>query len=245
MKVTIDMSVKDRLEALLEWLKKKAKEKAHENNGDVIADFVEKILVVELKNLDSKPETFAQDIEVPDEVMAAPLLKMKESMDTAFNDFLTGKGITPQSGNTTPQVAPQTQPAQPSVATVSTPKNGNGHEAKKKRDLEDSERNVIDTEFQALNGEFEDAKKSATAILPTLGNEVTVWQITGRISYLHREIAAARLNVPDMDKYMAFLQAHKELWAQYNSPKYQALRAQSTVNTTPKLSKKPFPQRTV
>jgi hypothetical protein len=91
----------------------------------------------------------------------------------------------------------------------------------------------------------ENAKKSATAILPTLGNEVTVWQITGRISYLHREIAAARLNVPDMDKYMAFLQAHKELWAQYNSPKYQALRAQSTVNTTPKLSKKPFPQRTV
>jgi hypothetical protein len=134
MKVTIDMSVKDRLEALLEWLKKKAKEKAHENNGDVIADFVEKILVVELKNLDSKPETFGQDIEVPDEVLAAPLLKMKESMDTAFNDFLTGKGITPQSGNTTPQVAPQTQPAQPSVATVSTPKNGNGHEAKKKRE---------------------------------------------------------------------------------------------------------------
>ena len=250
MKITTDVSVKKRLESFLEYLKKRARDKVHENNGDVIADFVEKVLVVELKRLDSNPETYVQEIEIPDNVLAEPLLKMKDNMDAAFNEFLTTKGITPQSGNP-PLVIPQTQPVELSSTpgpTASTPRNGNGHEAKKKRDLNDTEREVINAEFQALNGQFEDAKKSATALLPYLGDEVTVWQITGRISYLHRKIASGKLTVPDMDSYMAFLERHKELWAQYNSPKYQTLRTlrtQGTVNTTPKLCVKPFPQRTV
>jgi hypothetical protein len=250
MKVTIDMSVKDRLEAFLEWLKKRAKDKAHENNGDVIADFVEKILVVELKKLDSKPEVFAQDIEIPDEVLAEPLLKMKESLDGAFNDFLSGKGITPQSGSTAPppQPAPHTQQPTGSTTPVTgtaTQRNGNGHASGKKRQLNDPEKDNIKAEFMAINGEFEDAKKSCTALLPQMGTDITVWQVTGFVSYLHREIAANKLQVPDMDAYMRFLENHRRLWAQYNSQKYQNLRAQQGVNTTPKLRKKTFPQRTV
>jgi hypothetical protein len=245
--VTIDMSVKDRLEAHLEWLKERAKDKAHENNGDVIADFVEKILVVELKRLDSKPEIFAQDIEIPDKVLAEPLLKMKESLDGAFNDFLSGKGITPPSGSTAPpsQPVPQTQPAGSTTPVTGTQRKGNGHAPGKKRKLNNPEKDNIKAEFMALNGEFEDAKKSCTALLPQMGTDVTVWQITGFVSYLHREIAANQLQVPDMDAYMKFIENHRRLWAQYNSQKYQNLRAQQGVNTTPKLSKKPFPQRTV
>lgn len=250
MKLIVDMSVKDKLESFLEYLKERAKDKMHENNADVIADFVEKIIVVEMKRLDSKPETFEQEIEVPDEVMAEPLLKMKESLDGAFNDFLSGKGITPQSEKT--PTAPQPQPANttpstPPPSTTSTPRNGNGHKTKKVRDLDKSDRTVIDAEFQAVNGEFEDTKKSATNnIHPKLPSEIAIWQVTGRISHLHREIAAGRLEVRDMDSYKVFLEEHKKLWAQYNSPKYQNLRENlPPINTTPKLSKKHFPQRTV
>lgn len=248
MLLTIDMSAKDRLVSLLNWLKKRSNDKTHENNADVIADFVEKIIVVELKRLDSKPETITQEIEVPDDVMAEPLLKMKDSMDTAFQTFMSGKGITvPQSGST----ASPPQPVAPRLVLAVelpavTPRNGNGHQTKKVRDLKDSDRKIIDEEFQAVNGEFKDATKSATNnIHPKLPTEIAIWQVTGRISHLHREIAAGRLEVTDMDSYKTFLEEHKKLWAQYNSPKYQKLRTQQTVNTTPTLSKKPFPVRSV
>jgi len=235
MKITVDANVKNRLEAMVGWIAERSKDKAHENNGDVIADFLDKFIVVELKRLENNPETLPQTLDIPDAVLSEPLTKMKDAMMKTFNDFMDGKGI-PQSGGSvnTPaaeEPSEEEEEAATSAVTVnpsgngSTPRNGNGHKEAFKRKLNDPEKNFIRAEFMKLNGQFEDAKKSCTAMLPNMGVEITVWQITGFVSYLHREIAAGRFKVNDMPSYLSFLENHKKLWAQYNSPKYQKLRA--------------------
>lgn len=263
MKIQLELSAKERLEAFLQFVGDRAHDKAHENNGDVIADFIDKFVVVELKRLENNPETFSQDIEIPDSVLVEPLTKMKAAVDGAFDSFMNGKGITvpknspastsSQSG-TTAFVA-QTAPVVSPGTVVSGPRNGNGHKAEMKRKLNSDEKDIIRTEFTRLNGEFEDEKKSCTAMLTQMGTEITVFQVTGFVSYLHREIASGRWSVPDMDSYMAFLENHKKMWAQYNSPKYQNLRAQNTSavaqtiqtptpSVEPKFRAGRFPQKT-
>lgn len=246
MKVSIELDVKERLDLLVSWIGKRAEDKAHNNNRDLIADFLDKFIVVELKRLENKPETILQDVEVPDSVLSAPLKAMKKKMDKAFNDFLAGKtgGTLPEEEEEESQTGTQTAV----TATEATPpgnstgpRNGNGHTVGFKRKLNDDEKDFIRSEFMKLNGQFEDAKKSCTAMLPQMGDEITVWQVTGFVSYLHREIAAGRLQVGDMPAYMEFLEAHKKLWAQYNSSKYQKLRKQ---NATPSFKSGGFKQKT-
>ena len=250
MQISIEVSAKERLEAVLEWVGKRAEDKAHENNGDVIADFIEKFIVIELKRLENKNETISQDIEIPDEVVIQPLLAMKNKMVEGFDEFLLTKGITtPQSGGSTAAPATgntvsQTATAPPPSTGGTSPRNGNGHVANIKRKLNDTEKDEIRADFLRLNGEYEDSKKSCTVLLPHMGSEITVWQITGFVSFLHREIASNNFSVPDMDSYMKFLENHKKLWAQYNSPKYKNLRAGNPMNT-PKFTKSTFPQKTV
>jgi len=249
MQISIEVSAKERLEAILEWVGKRAEDKAHENNADVIADFIEKFIVIELKRLENKNETISQDIEIPDEVVIQPLLAMKDKMVEGFDEFLLTKGITPQSGGSkapaTGKTVSQTATVAPSNSTgTKAPRNGNGHAINIKRKLNDTEKNEIRADFTRLNGEYEDAKKSCTVLLPHMGSEITVWQVTGFVSFLHREIASNGFTVPDMASYLKFLGNHKKLWAQYNSPKYQALRAKNPGNTSPKFTKGTFPKKT-
>lgn len=250
MKLTVDVSAKERLEAILNWVASRAEDKAHKNNGDIIADFIEKFIVFELKRLENKNESISQDIEIPDSVVIQPLLAMKDKMVEGFDEFLQTKGImavskTSQSGVNSNPAMTQTATAPPPTTKNSTPRNGNGHAVGIKRKLNSLEKDNIRADFKQLNGEYEDQKKSCTALLPQMGTEITVWQITGFVSFLHREIAAGRFEVDDMDSYMNFLERHKQLWAQYNSQKYQNLRASNPVNTAPKFTKNTFPKKTV
>jgi len=245
MKITIEVNAKDRLEALLAWIEKRSEDKAHENNADVIADFVEKFLVYELKRLDSNEELIPQDIIIPDDVLAQPLIDMKEKIIQGFDEFLVDKGIVqpgapPQSGGNNPSTVSQTAtapPAPPATDPTPKPRNGNGHKTGFVRKLNDHEKDIIREDFMRLNGCYEDKVKSCTLLLPMLGSEITVFQVTGFVSYLHREVASGRINMPDMDAYIEFMKKHKELWAQYNSPKYQKLRTQNMLlaASTPKF----------
>lgn len=252
MKITVDVSAKERLEALLNWVAKRAEDKAHKNNGDIIADFIEKFIVFELKRLENKNESISQDIEIPDSVVIQPLLAMKDKMVEGFDEFLQTKGImkvskTSQSGrNSTPAITQTATAPPPPAIKSSTSRNGNGHTIGIKRKLNNTEKDNIRADFKRLNGEYEDQKKSCTALLPQMGTEITVWQITGFVSSLHREIAAGRAGVlvNDMDAYLKFLENHKKLWAQYTSQKYQNLRTQN-LNTSPKFTSGTFPKKTV
>ena len=255
MKIVTEVDAKSRLEAFLDYIEKRAKDKAHDNNGDVIADFVEKFIVIELKRLENDKEIIEQEIEIPDQVLAEPLKAMKDKIIAGFDEFFTEKGITAaatESGETAKvsqtaatAAAPPPQATKPTTPTApKAARTGNGHQTAFVRKLNDPEKDIIRTDFLRLNGQYEDAKKSCTLLLPQLGAEITVFQITGFVSYLHREIASGQLKVADMDAYMAFLEKHKDMWAQYNSAKYQNLRnQQSGISTTPKL--KNFPKKTV
>lgn len=254
-KVTVQYSVKERMEKFFELLKKRAQDKLHENNKDLIADFVDKFIVVELKWLENNKEMFEEVFEVPDEVMLEPLKQMKASFDKTFNDFLSGKGVSiPKS---TPEFSideekkfekefsTDKEVTSGSSVTTSTPKprTGNGHESKKTRALTSSEKDVIKADFLALNGQFVDSSKSCQPILAKLGHAISIWQVVGFVSLCHRYVAEGSLQVPDLDAYKVFLEAHHKLWAQYNSNKYRIARQNAPLSTTPNFSKRSFPKK--
>ena len=262
-KVTVQFSVKSRMEKFFEYLKKRSQDKVHEGNKDLIADFIDKFIVVELKWLENNNEKFDEILEVPDEVMLEPLKQMKASFDKTFNDFLSGKGVSlpkkstgagedfgifrdpEEEFSTDDEEVTSDNNSIPNASNVSKPRTGNGHEAKKTRDLNDSEKDTIKSDFLALNGQFVDSKKSCQPILEKLGSDITIWQVVGFVSLLHRYIAMGGLQVPDLDAYKIFLEEHHKLWAQYNSSKYQTARQNASVSTTPRFSKRPFSKKTI
>ena len=67
MEFTVQKSAKDSLISLAGWVKKKAEDPVHENNRDLIADFLEKVVVVELKKLTDKDEVRDVKVDIPDD----------------------------------------------------------------------------------------------------------------------------------------------------------------------------------
>ena len=248
MKFTQDTSLKAEVEALIAWIASRAEDDSHKNNGHIIADFLEKFAVVELKRLENNPETIKVEIEIPDEILVGPMTNMRDAMNKSFDDFMSGEGLKTlpaTAANTvakeeteTPSVTTETEEAKTPSVTTQT-EGGNGHTASASRKLSDDEKDFIRGQFMNLNGVFEDSKKSCTAMLPNMGDEVSVWQVTGFVSYLHREVASNKFVLPDMDKYLKFLEAHKKLWAQYNSPKYKSMRSAAPQQQVAKASSDP------
>jgi len=72
-----------------------------------------------------------------------------------------------------------------------------------------------------------------------LANEVTIFQVTGFVSYLHREISCGRLTVGDMVSYETWMRKQRKLWDQYEKNKIKRQTAQAvasqvgTTTTTP------------
>jgi hypothetical protein len=224
--------VKDHIEAFMEYLKKRAVDKTHVKNGDVIADFIEKFIVVELKRLSQKDEFFPSDVELPDNLFLDPLKEAKKKMDDIFSGFFTPTAGTVPSKKADP-TPPVTTPPEPlTIADITDPstpaapkkRNGNGHAKNKVRSLLDGEKDSIRSEFLTLNGQIdEDAcvrlKKNK------MPPEVSIFQVTGFVTYLHLKVAGGELDVRDLPAYLAFLQKHRDMWSRYNSPKYVAMRA--------------------
>ena len=231
--LSIDCSVKDHIEAFMEYLKKRAIDKAHEKNGDTIADFIEKFIVVELKRLAQKDEYFPSDVELPDNLFLDPLREAKKKMDDIFTGFFQPTGTVSSKKAPAPATPPDLDkalkdlerpvPLTPDPAVVPKKRNGNGHAKNKVRSLLDGEKDSIRTEFLSLNGQIdEDAcVRIKTNKMPP---EVSIFQVTGFVTFLHLKVASGEFNVRDPNAYITFLQSHRDMWARYNSPKYAALR---------------------
>jgi hypothetical protein len=223
MKIIVQTSVKDRIESFFEYLKTRATDDSHKGNGDVIADFVERFMVPELKHLENNAEYFDQEIEIPEEILLEPLKKAKEALDKTFEEFLKSKPGAPAEPQTFDSIA---------NAEVKKARNGNGHKKNKKRALTDQERDTIKSAFLGLNGEI--AEDACIPIHQKLDPEVSIFQVTGFVTCLHGNVCGGALTVRDMDSYLKFLQGHRSLWAMYNSPKYEAMRAKNaTISTDP------------
>lgn len=257
MKVTVKESVPQMLERFLGYLTGRAQDPIHDGNRDLIADFVEKFVLVEMKMPETAEKPFDHTVEVPDEVYTKPLelaqkqvdvykaflnkvLHAQESIATTAREFLN-KGVpkdipsldsaTAQihtidkalAAKDTPAPAPAvTPPVIPPATEDRKARNGNGHASKKVRDLNDNEKDIIRAGFTSLNGQIhEDACKP---IHDRLNPEVSMAQVTGFVTYLHGRVASGALTLKDMPAYLTFIEGHRDLWATYNSPKYQALR---------------------
>jgi hypothetical protein len=242
------------LESFFEFVKARAQDAVHKPNADVIADFVDKFLVVEMKRLSSKDETYTEDIEFPEDLVLEPLKEAKRKMDDIFEDFLK-KGSSVTSAPTPTTSAPKTSaPVDPSIPAVARPRNGNGHKKEKIRSLLDGEKDFIRTNFAALNGQIKDDVCVEMKQNAAIGTEVGIFQVTGFVTYLHGRVAAGELILNDLPAYLEFIKGHRDLWARYNSPKYAAMRsnvasrtpqpniaAATPPNTSPKFTN--FPKR--
>lgn len=224
MEITVEYLAKERLEKFLIWLKKRAENKIHKNNGDIIADFVDKVVVVELKRLENDTETITEEIEVPDEIMTEPLKEMKKRFDKTFKDFMEGNGInSTEIENTSESEANPATPAPVSTSSSKKSRTGNGHGRKKKRDLTNDEKNTIKSEFTAMNGQI--AEDACVEIHKKFDPDVTIFQVTGFVTLMHKYVREGKITLSNIDNYEKFLQQHRDLWATYNSRKYIAMRA--------------------
>jgi len=100
----------------------------------------------------------------------------------------------------------------------------NGHKSQKVRDITEGERELIRRKlFMPANGMIgpDACVKFKAANFPA---EITIFQVTGCIVSLHRQVAQGRLELRDMEAYVKFIRSHRNLWKTYDSPKYQAMR---------------------
>lgn len=227
-KITVDFPVKDRMAEFVTLLKDRAMDPAYEPIRDTIADFVDKFLVVELKRLQNSTDVITEELEIPQEVLMEPIRQARNAIDEQFKKLLGGETLSdpglPKERSPEEQKRLKKQRVEPSTGT-----SGNGHVARKVRDLTDSERDFIRSSFVNWNGQVED-DTCVNEIKPKLDDEVTIFQITGFVTYLHNQVAAGQLQLTNVSGYLDFIQKHRDLWAKYDSPKYRAMRAGRTSN---------------
>ena len=119
------------------------------------------------------------------------------------------------------------------AALTQTLRSGNGHKVAKVRSLFDSEKDRIRTFFQAVNGEIR--PDSCTRLWKSMAQEpeskdISIFQVTGFVTYLHSEVMAGLASVRNLPRYMAYLQTHRDMWLKYKSDKYAAMRLANHVN---------------
>ena len=100
------------------------------------------------------------------------------------------------------------------------PKNGH-YKAVTTRPLTDADKALIKERFLKLGGVIrEDATKLIKRGIP----DVTIFQIVGAVNNLHRQVQKGIIQVKNPARYYQKLDAKRQEWASWNSPKYQALR---------------------
>jgi hypothetical protein len=114
---------------------------------------------------------------------------------------------------------------------------GNGHKKQKVRDLHDSERTFLRSTFQAKNGQIEDDfcvdLKYGNGSATGMDADVAIFQITGFMSFLHREVAQNRLVLQDLQAYCNWMHTrYADLWEQWNRPAFVNIRRVNAENRT-------------
>ena len=100
----------------------------------------------------------------------------------------------------------------------------NKHVCKKVRSLTDAEKDLIRNEFLNLNGIFEESKKDCTRIRDRLSPDISVFQVSTYVLFLHRQVASGRLQVSDRRAYFSALRDRRKHWLTYRSDKYRRMK---------------------
>jgi len=234
LKIVVERSIRDRLETFLEYLKNRAQSNEHEANRDLIADFVDKFLVYEIKRVANDDDTTEEEIEIPSSALIDPLFETRDKVIDGFDSILRKMGATDhdfsqyrESGRTQTKAPPSTENQSSTDSSTSTerkPRNGNGHKSEKIRDLSDDERDILKSQFLSANGCF-GYRECTQKLKPLMGLDIAIFQVTGFISYLHRAVASGEILLGDLAGYLQFLRdKYPDLAKQYSSEKYTKIR---------------------
>lgn len=273
MKIIATVPASHSIETFLSFIKDRALDSIHENNVDLIADFIDRFLVIEMKRMASSTEVIKTEVEIPDELITKPLEEANKQLNVyklrsstyfltiwnAQNDLLkvlkeagiddistkiqrkfdhkdepeelapsnpdltlAGPGF--RVGLQNEEVSAADKVLAPVEPAEKVKRNGNGHQSAKVRDLTNLEKDQIRSDFLAINGQI--AEDACLPIHEKLPAEISIFQVTGFISLMHRYVAKGKLSVKDYPAYENFLQTHRELLATYDNPKYQNMRKQ-------------------
>ena len=97
------------------------------------------------------------------------------------------------------------------------------NQAVMQRKLNNAERDQIRADFAFRNGQLE--QEDCANLKALLDPVILLFQVTGFVSYLHREVALGRTQVRDLNAYMEWMQTkYTNLWAQYNRPRFVSCR---------------------
>jgi hypothetical protein len=247
--ITVQRPHSDRLQNFLTYLKVRAVAPEHETNRDVIANFVDKFLVFELKRLGDVQETFEEEVSIPDSILVEPLKRAKAGFDKVFKDFMSKQGLDTLTTSVEPEEAVEPESDYPSVAGIiagvtkttqpiteaassedgiippvepPSKRNGNGHKTAKKRKLTDQEKDQVREFFLLKSGMIGD--DDCVVHHKAMDQTVTIFQVTGFCTYLHKKVAMGDLTLTNLPGYIAWMQTRRDLWSQYDSPKYKAMR---------------------
>ena len=264
MKITIDRPRKSILDGLLTWIKELSSCPDYESDRDLIADFVDKVVVAEAKKAATDASMVSEEIEVPNEIFEEPLKKKTEEIKATYAakwaqlkkiinsiDPLEGGSFVPklivgppsEEQASPPEVSIETNPhSYNSTKELDLPipepvdsqkitrnRIGNGHKKSMTRRLTGQERDGLRAFFLSKNGMLEDDDCVQYRSL-SMDHVVGIFQVTGFISYLHREVAEGRTVVKDLTTYEEWMRTkYGQLWAQYNSPRFVDVRNQNKI----------------
>ena len=110
-----------------------------------------------------------------------------------------------------------------------TPKSdtaGNKHARNFQRKLTEHEEALIKRAFLKLNGIFDPNKQDCSRIRDTLPapDEISVFQVSGYVTKLHRAAASGELELKDRRAYLTAIRAHRKHWLTYEGEKYDQMR---------------------
>ncbi|RKY82669.1 hypothetical protein DRQ07_00670 [candidate division KSB1 bacterium] len=177
---------------------------------DLILEFIDKVLLIEIKRSQSdKPSSLEvereQEYQISDLKIKRKIIQVPGLDKTKQTKKKTVFKATP--AGMEKKFSLEHKPI------ITRNRFGNGHKKEKVRKLYDWEKNIIRFEFIKLNGQiYEDA---CLKIKARLGKEVSIFQVTGFVTLLHKYVSLGKLELPDMASYIIHIKQKHKLWVQY------------------------------
>jgi hypothetical protein len=154
-----------------------------------------------------------QEPEISTPVLPTPVQNIAADMRSAIRDAMTQLNGEALNNNEVTVTRPK----------ITRTRTGNGHKKLFFRKLNNPEKDLIRAQFIRVNGQI--AEDDCVRLKSQMDSVVAIFQITGFVSYLHREVAQGRLALSSVGAYAAWMETrYPNLWAQWNKPAFRSTR---------------------
>lgn len=217
MNLQITRNIRDDLIYLKKYLEEKLRN-CRKSEAVAINRFNRKFLNREIERLSSNPETYEEEISIPDELIRQVSAQVGIDVLTPGSKEISGT-VT----STSPFIVPVPKYTHKVM-------NGNGHKKEAIRKLSDSEKDAIRAFFMSVDGQIEE--DACVDLKKNMADDIAIFQVTGFVSYLHAEVASGKIKLRDIEAYVEWMKAkYPSMLERYNSLKYQKLRQHNQVFT--------------